>query len=362
MISKLEKPKQIIETSPKNTAVLTWTAVLLCILGLLFLLPITSWMTETIIWFQTNTWMGPVVFAVLYIVSALLLVPSTILTLAAGSIWGWLWGGILLHIISVIADFLAFLIAKKYLYQWIENRYSARFGKRLERIDRALIKDGFYLAVLIRWFPILPTNLINYLLGLTSISTKDYFWSTALATIPNSFAFVYLGALTTETSRASIGSDPLLLIMGFFLSTLSIAGLMLYARKEIKRHHSAVYQESQDDITQDQSSAYHWEIFDDINELPERVWQLDGLHLFLQKPYLQTIAKADSQICWRYCILKKEDEILCYTPLQFFDVNPTTSIQSFSNQPSTAFFTRLRNQLIRIIVFLYQYPSTLLWK
>jgi len=49
------------------------------------------------------------------------------------------------------------------------------------------------LVLLLRLSPLIPFNALNYVLGSTAVTTKDYFLA-SLGMIPGSIVFVYLGS------------------------------------------------------------------------------------------------------------------------------------------------------------------------
>ena len=102
-------------------------------------------------------------------------------------------------------------------------------------LDEALAREGWPLVVLIRWCPIAPNNVLNYLFGMTSVSMRDYVWATAIGTIPNTLIFVYLGTLFGG-AEARVSDDPRVLFVWSTLALLSTIGLTRYARNGLRGH------------------------------------------------------------------------------------------------------------------------------
>lgn len=164
-------------------------------------------------------------FAAIYHAASLLLLPPTPLVIAGGALWGLARGALIVHLISLSADLLAFLIARHLLARPLRARLAS---PALDRLDRLMHHDGLRVVALLRWCPIVPYSLMNYLLGLTAVPTSTYLWATALATIPNTLALVYLGALASPDTRPA--DDPRLLILGAVGAAISVVGLTRYAR------------------------------------------------------------------------------------------------------------------------------------
>ena len=88
---------------------------------------------------------------------------------------------------------------------WIEKW--ARQRPEFAAIEMALNRKGLGVVVLARLSQVLPYNLLNYSLGLTSVSLRDYVLGSAVGMLPGIFMFVILG--TTATDIAAIMSGEL---------------------------------------------------------------------------------------------------------------------------------------------------------
>jgi uncharacterized membrane protein YdjX (TVP38/TMEM64 family) len=65
-------------------------------------------------------------------------------------------------------------------------------------------KEGLKIVLLTRLSPIFPFNLLNYGLGVTGVSLKDYVLG-SVGMIPGTIMYVYIGSLAG--SIATIGSE-----------------------------------------------------------------------------------------------------------------------------------------------------------
>lgn len=210
---------------PPKSHILTWVALLIGLAALAQLLPLEDWLTEGARRCREAGALGVLGFALLYLVSALLLWPATILTVAAGWIWGGVWGVLILHPVSVVADTIPFLIARRLG----SERLGDRFGDLVRRIDAEMAVSGFRAVCLLRWCPLLPYNVMNYALGVTRVSTRDYVCATSLATIPNSIVFVLAGALLAGRASFEMPTFGLeLTLAAIALSALSLIALYQY--------------------------------------------------------------------------------------------------------------------------------------
>jgi uncharacterized membrane protein YdjX (TVP38/TMEM64 family) len=115
---------------------------------------------------------GPVVFMLGYVLAAVAFVPASLLTLAAGAIFGLARGALFVFVAAVIASAIGFLIARYLARDAIERRVAR--NPRFAAIDRAVGAEGRKIVFLLRLSPVFPFNLLNYGLGLTRVRFADY--------------------------------------------------------------------------------------------------------------------------------------------------------------------------------------------
>jgi len=147
---------------------------------------------------------GPVAFIVGYALATVAFAPGAILTLAAGSIFGVVWGVVYVFIAATVGASLAFLAARHVVRRAIEQRVAG--NARFTAIDEAIARDGRRIVFLLRLSPVFPFNLLNYVLGLTRIGFGDYVIA-SLGMIPGTILYVYLGALGGQAAVAASGGD-----------------------------------------------------------------------------------------------------------------------------------------------------------
>ncbi len=133
---------------------------------------------------------APVVYVLLYAVATVAFVPGSLLTLAAGVIFGLAKGGIVVFAGATIGSCAAFLVSRYLARGAIERRLAG--NQRFAAIDRAIGERGLYITTLLRLSPIFPFNLLNYGLGLTKVRFRDYALA-SLGMIPGTILFVYYG-------------------------------------------------------------------------------------------------------------------------------------------------------------------------
>jgi uncharacterized membrane protein YdjX (TVP38/TMEM64 family) len=161
---------------------------------------------------------GPIAFIAGYIVAAVLFVPVSLLTLAAGAIFGFGLGLVYVMTGAVISASLSFFIARYVARGAIERRFLA--NPRFVAIDRAVGEQGAKVVLLLRLSPVFPFFLMNYGLGLTRVRFVDYALG-LIGMVPATAFYVYYGTVAGDlaavlggTARAGLGPRVALLAIG----------------------------------------------------------------------------------------------------------------------------------------------------
>ncbi|HZE25667.1 MAG TPA: TVP38/TMEM64 family protein [Blattabacteriaceae bacterium] len=161
-------------------------------------LPFLQWMVDFIHWAKGMGAAGGALYAVVYIAGTALFFPGLPLTLGAGFLYGALIGTLVVSPASVAGATLAFLIARYLARDWVTRRIKKY--PQAAAIDRAIEKNGFKAVVLLRLQPVLPFNILNYALGLTSIRLRDYMLASWIGMFPATVLYVYLGSVMNDIS------------------------------------------------------------------------------------------------------------------------------------------------------------------
>ena len=152
--------------------------------------------------------MGPVgwvAFILLYAVCNVVFVPAIVLTLGGGAVFGVGRGFLLVWAGATLGSSLAFLTGRYLLRDWVSRRLE-RFPA-FRAVSKAVGKEGWRVVILTRLSPVLPFILLNYAYGLTTISWREYAWSSCVGMAPGTLLFVWLGAVAGEAVRAGAGAS-----------------------------------------------------------------------------------------------------------------------------------------------------------
>lgn len=190
---------------------------------------------------------GPVILIGLFVVATLLMLPSSLLTLLSGMIYGPILGLLVIMSATIVGSSLAFLVGRTLLRSRIE-RFAAK-RPRFRALDRAIAERGLRIVILLRLTPIAPFNVLNYALSLTKVRLRQYMLGTLLGMLPGTALFVYLGSTAREVAQLvsgeqAWGSGATLLFFGGLLVT---AGLTIYLTFVARRALQAAMDQYPDD-------------------------------------------------------------------------------------------------------------------
>ena len=160
-------------------------------------------------------------FAVYVAATALSLPGATVLTLAAGAMFGLGVGLLLVSFASSIGATLAFLVARYLLRDIVQSR----FGKQLAPINEGMQRDGIVYLLTLRLVPLFPFFLVNLLVALTPISARRFYWVSQLGMLAGTAVYVNAG-----TQLAAIERPGDILSLALLLSFVLLGSFPLIAK------------------------------------------------------------------------------------------------------------------------------------
>jgi uncharacterized membrane protein YdjX (TVP38/TMEM64 family) len=166
---------------------------------------IQSWLVDTLAWIDSLGAIAPIAFILLYIIITVAFVPASIVTLGAGVVFGVVKGSLLVFIGAMLGATAAFLVGRYLARDWVSRKIAG--SEKFKAIDDAIAREGGKIIFLIRLSPAFPFNLLNYALGLTKVSLKDYVMGTT-GIIPGTIMYVYLGSLAGNLATLGTGEAP----------------------------------------------------------------------------------------------------------------------------------------------------------
>ena len=130
------------------------------------------------------------IYFCIYVFCATFSIPgAALLTLASGFLFDFLIGSLVVSLASTMGATFAFLISRFLMKDFVQRK----FAKRLKTVNEGFKKNGIFYLLSLRFMPIFPFVLINVLMGVTPISTKQYIIGSFLGMLPMTFVFVNAG-------------------------------------------------------------------------------------------------------------------------------------------------------------------------
>ena len=124
-------------------------------------------------------------------------IPSEIVLLSTGMIWGFWGGGVMGIIGSMAAGILCFYISRLGGRPLVEKFIGE---KAMLMADNFIEKNGIWAILISRTIPFIAFDPISYVSGLVEMDVKKYTIGTLIGAIPRAFFYAFLGA--------SFGIDP----------------------------------------------------------------------------------------------------------------------------------------------------------
>lgn len=174
---------------------------------------LTEWIGAQGIW-------GPFIFAIVYAIATVLSLPGSVMTVAAGAIFGSLVGVVTVICGATLGASLAFLIARYLARDAVAEAFyqNEKFGK----LNRLTEKNGAIIVAITRLIPLFPFNMLNYAFGLTKVPFVTYVGWSGLCMLPGTI--LYVVGTDAVTTSAKDGQVPWLLVgvVIFVLGLLSV--------------------------------------------------------------------------------------------------------------------------------------------
>lgn len=168
---------------------------------------------------------APFIYMGLYVVASVLFIPGSPLTLAGGAIFGPLYGTIYTIVGATAGAVVAFCMSR-YLKKNFVHYGHGKIATTLESYDAKIATHGFFTVLFLRFVPLFPFNGLNFALGLTKVTLRDYFFGTLFGIIPGTFAYVYFG-----NSLASLNGTKIA------IAVILILGISFIGKKTLKLYH-----------------------------------------------------------------------------------------------------------------------------
>lgn len=179
----------------------TWFYAALWVAGVLValqFLPVKEWSQEVSDFAREQGAFGAAVFAGLFVLCTICLIPCAFLTFSAGVAYG-LWGIPLVMASAILGATISFYLArfwfKKRVRKWLSYRTNT------EALAMTIEHGGWRTMLLLRLSPMVPFNVNNYFFGTVNVGYFEYIVVMTAGTLPLTSLLVYLGSLGQALNR-----------------------------------------------------------------------------------------------------------------------------------------------------------------
>lgn len=200
----IDNPAAMSDRAPQRLTLVRAVVILAALTGVLVLArQAGGYIPQFATWVNGLGALGPVVFIIGYALATVAFLPGSLLTLAAGAIFGLGAGVVYVFIAATLGASAAFCVSRYIARSAIERRLAG--NARFAAIDRAVGAQGRRIVFLLRLSPVFPFNLLNYTLGLTHVRFLDYVVA-SLGMLPGTVLYVYYGKLAGDVAALAGGA------------------------------------------------------------------------------------------------------------------------------------------------------------
>jgi pyruvate/2-oxoglutarate dehydrogenase complex dihydrolipoamide dehydrogenase (E3) component/uncharacterized membrane protein YdjX (TVP38/TMEM64 family) len=192
-------------------------------------------------YYQDNRFSTLLIYFIVYIVVTALSLPgATVMTLAGGALFG-LWTAlIVVSFASSIGATLAFLASRFLLRDWVQEK----FGDKLKAINEGIEKEGAFYLFSLRLVPLFPFFMINLVMGLTPLKTRQYYIVSQIGMLAGTIVYVNAGTQLGQLESAAGILSPGLLISFVLLGVFPLLAKRFLAIFQARKVYSG-YQKPQ---------------------------------------------------------------------------------------------------------------------
>ncbi|KAF2591211.1 hypothetical protein F2Q70_00042169 [Brassica cretica] len=154
--------------------------LLLVAIGTAFIfLPVEQKLKDFLLWIKEDLGpFGPLALALAYIPLTIVAVPASVLTLGGGYLFGLPVGFVADSLGATLGATAAFLLGRTIGKSYVTSKI--KHYPKFQAVSVAIQRSGFKIVLLLRVVPILPFNMLNYLLSVTPVRLGEYMLATWL--------------------------------------------------------------------------------------------------------------------------------------------------------------------------------------
>lgn len=202
-------------------------AAIVLVLAALMSLPlegaVTHWATRLEAWGPTGT----IAFFALFGALAMVFVPTSVLSLVAGLVYGWS-GAVLAWAAMMLVASLSFLLARTLAAERVARLVAHR--RRLRVLSEVIDGQGWRIVLLVRVSGMVPFGVQNYAFGVTRIAFAHFLAATSIGVLPSILLSVSAGiaghqAISGDWDPVRLGAVALSILVSLTLIVLTARDL-----------------------------------------------------------------------------------------------------------------------------------------
>jgi uncharacterized membrane protein YdjX (TVP38/TMEM64 family) len=171
-----------------------------------------------------------------FLIGGVFAFPVTLLIFAAAVIFDW-WQAILFSLLGcLLSALLVYAVGRR-----VGRKQVARLaGRRLNRVNRLIARQGVLAVTAVRLVPIAPYSLVNLAAGAARVPFRDFFYGTLLGMSPGVVGITFFTEQLEQLIRSPNALNVAALMGTVFFMLLGIAGLRRWiASKQLPRARAA---------------------------------------------------------------------------------------------------------------------------
>ncbi|MBS0847539.1 VTT domain-containing protein [Citrobacter sp. JGM124] len=162
-------------------------------------------------------------FLTYFLISALSIPGTRILSLLGGALFGLLEGTTLVATAATSGAVIAMLLSRYLLRDWVQRRFSTM----MDKVNQGMANNGSYYLFAVRLVPVLPFSVINLLMGLTPFPVLRYALLTLVGLLPSIVLYISTGRELSQIQSMQDILSPKILLLFLLLGALPLVSRWL---------------------------------------------------------------------------------------------------------------------------------------
>lgn len=144
-------------------------------------------------------WFGPFILAFAQFLQVLIaIIPGQAMVITGGYVYGFWWGFLLNIVSTVISSQICFGMARRWGRPFVYRLASAEHVEQWRHIGE---RRGLAFFTVSFMLPFFPNDVMNFVAGLTGISSRHFLAANILGRLPSTILLTYVGAYGTLLTR-----------------------------------------------------------------------------------------------------------------------------------------------------------------